>query len=224
MGAAVIWLRVKFVKRDILVYLSHLDIVRLFERLLRRADAPLVFSQGFTPRPKMLFSRALPLGVESDGEFLDVGLDLGAGDPRLPKLQADLVALAHPPGTVLSSRILADGEATIDRAVARARCSVDGRLGGGQDADATRSALDRLCEGRPGDDEEAALFGKVSDAEVRGESASSDGMVTLTFTGLAAGDDSLSLSRMRKWLQQSCLSVDRFIRTALLDADGKPVG
>jgi len=59
-----------FTKIGVLKYISHLDILRLFQRALRRADFPLVFSQGFHPLPKIKFERALKLGVESKGEKL----------------------------------------------------------------------------------------------------------------------------------------------------------
>lgn len=49
-------------------FISHLDLVRLFQRAARRADIPLVISQGFSPRPKISFKRALKLGIESESE------------------------------------------------------------------------------------------------------------------------------------------------------------
>jgi len=45
-------------------YFSALDLVRIFERALRRTSLPLYFTKGFSPRVKMSFSRALKLGVE----------------------------------------------------------------------------------------------------------------------------------------------------------------
>lgn len=49
-------------------FISHLDLARLFQRAARRADIPLVISQGFSPRPKISFKRALKLGLESESE------------------------------------------------------------------------------------------------------------------------------------------------------------
>lgn len=49
-------------------FISHLDLVRLFHRAARRADIPLLISQGFSPRPKISFKRALKLGLESESE------------------------------------------------------------------------------------------------------------------------------------------------------------
>ena len=61
-------LEVMFCKKGRLKYISHLDIVRLFQRAIRRASLPVVLSQGFTPHYKIGFSNALKLGVESEGE------------------------------------------------------------------------------------------------------------------------------------------------------------
>lgn len=49
-------------------YISHLDLMRLFMRALRRADLPIKMTEGFNPHPKISIKRALKLGVESDNE------------------------------------------------------------------------------------------------------------------------------------------------------------
>lgn len=56
-------------------YISHLDVLRSWERSLRRAGLPLSYSQGFTPHPKLAFAGPLPLGFVSDSELVDVTLD-----------------------------------------------------------------------------------------------------------------------------------------------------
>lgn len=60
--------KVTFAKKGQMRYISHLDLMRLFHRAARRADTPLEFSQGFNPRPKISFKRALKLGLESEAE------------------------------------------------------------------------------------------------------------------------------------------------------------
>ncbi|MDP2920792.1 MAG: TIGR03936 family radical SAM-associated protein [Candidatus Omnitrophota bacterium] len=62
-------------------YISHLDIVRLFQRAVRRAGLPVAISQGFTPHYRIVFSNALKLGVESEGENAVFGID-GWVDPE----------------------------------------------------------------------------------------------------------------------------------------------
>ena len=68
-------LEVVFCKKGALRYISHLDIVRLFQRAIRRASLPVVLSQGFTPHYKIGFSNALKLGVESEGENAVFAID-----------------------------------------------------------------------------------------------------------------------------------------------------
>jgi radical SAM-linked protein len=52
--------------------LSHLDLVRLFERALRRAELPISFTGGFHPLPRLQLALALPLGVQGEGEWMDL--------------------------------------------------------------------------------------------------------------------------------------------------------
>jgi radical SAM-linked protein len=55
-------------------FTSHRDFARAFERALRRAGAPVAFSQGFTPHPKISYASAAPTGVASEAEYLEIGL------------------------------------------------------------------------------------------------------------------------------------------------------
>ncbi len=63
-----------FAKKGLMKYISHLDLMRLFQRSMRRADLPLKFSQGFSPHPKFSIKRALKLGLESEREEATVVL------------------------------------------------------------------------------------------------------------------------------------------------------
>ena len=65
-------LRIKFEKTGPAVYISHLDLARLFSRALTRAKIELAYSEGFNPRPKIVFASAIPLGVCSLCEFADI--------------------------------------------------------------------------------------------------------------------------------------------------------
>ncbi len=67
-------IRVKFRKSGYLRFISHLDLMRLFQRALMRADIPVHYSQGFNPHPKFSFATALALGIQSEGEYMDVEL------------------------------------------------------------------------------------------------------------------------------------------------------
>lgn len=63
--------RVRYTKTGPLRFLGHLDLTRLLMRGLRRAGVRLAYSQGFNPKPKVAFGPALPVGVVSEGEYLD---------------------------------------------------------------------------------------------------------------------------------------------------------
>ncbi len=56
---------VRFEKKGLMRYISHLDLLRLFQRACRRADLPLALTEGFNPHPKLKVEPALKLGVES---------------------------------------------------------------------------------------------------------------------------------------------------------------
>ncbi len=68
-------LRLSFSRGPELRYISHLDLMRLWERALRRAGMPIAYSQGFNPRPRLSLAAPLPIGVTSDGELMDVFLE-----------------------------------------------------------------------------------------------------------------------------------------------------
>lgn len=66
--------RITFTKQGALRYTGHLDLHRLWERAMRRAELPIAYSQGFHPQPKISLAAALPLGFSSRAEVLDVRL------------------------------------------------------------------------------------------------------------------------------------------------------
>ncbi len=67
-------LRLKFGRGEELKFLSHLDLMRLWERALRRAGLPLAYSEGFTPHPRIALAAPLSVGVTSEAELMDVFL------------------------------------------------------------------------------------------------------------------------------------------------------
>ena len=67
-------IRAVFSKTGDMRFISHLDLMRLFQRGLRRAGLPAALSQGFSPHIKISIKRALKLGVESREEELTVGM------------------------------------------------------------------------------------------------------------------------------------------------------
>ena len=84
--------RIRFSRGEELKYISHLDLMRLWERGLRRAEVALAYSQGFSPHPHLSLAAPLPLGFTSRGEVLEVHLK------RPQKLQAPALERALPRG------------------------------------------------------------------------------------------------------------------------------
>lgn len=69
--------RLKFTKIGYMKFLGHLDLQRLFQRCIRRADLPIEYSKGFNPHQHLYFALPLPLGATSEGEYLDMNLTSG---------------------------------------------------------------------------------------------------------------------------------------------------
>lgn len=112
-------LRVTYTREEQVKYLSHLDMMRLWERALRRGGIPLAYSQGYKPKPKIAIGAPLPVGYLSEGELMDLYLSrrmtpytfmhqmdpaLPAGvrlmgveevNPRLPSLQSQIRAAEY---------------------------------------------------------------------------------------------------------------------------------
>jgi len=67
-------LRIRFGRGPEIKYISHLDIVRLWQRALNRADMPLAYSEGFNPHPRISVAAPLALGITSEAELMDIVL------------------------------------------------------------------------------------------------------------------------------------------------------
>jgi len=86
-------LRLTFSRGEELKFISHLDLMRLWQRALRRADIPLVYSQGFSPHPRLSLAAPLAIGVTSSAELMDIYLQrrisphffIGAVGQQLPR-------------------------------------------------------------------------------------------------------------------------------------------
>ncbi len=77
-------LRITFGKRGALQYTGNLDIAKIWERALRRAGLPVLYSRGFTSRPRLQFATATPLGITSECELLDVWLREAVSPEEVP--------------------------------------------------------------------------------------------------------------------------------------------
>ena len=70
--------RLLFEKKGNAIWISHLDLMRVFQRSFKRAGLPLTHTQGFNPRPSVSIALPLSVGIESSCELLDFDLD---GEP-----------------------------------------------------------------------------------------------------------------------------------------------
>ncbi len=68
-------LRIRFSRGEDVKYISHLDLIRLWQRALNRAGIPLTYSRGFNPHPQISMALALAMGVTSEAELMDIYVD-----------------------------------------------------------------------------------------------------------------------------------------------------
>ena len=124
-------------------YLSHLDMQRTLQRALRRADMPLMYSQGFNPHPLMAFAGALSTGFESEREWFDVRLD---GEIAPADFEARLNAVL-PEGMAVSHAMEApENLSTLTGHLAAARYTLWVRPEKDCTAAEVGSALDKLLQ------------------------------------------------------------------------------
>ena len=83
-------------------FVGHRDMTRVWERVLRRLGLPVVMTAGFTPRPRISFGLALPVGAESIAEYLDVVIDDGHGLPEDLDAWCEEISAATPDGVAVT--------------------------------------------------------------------------------------------------------------------------
>ena len=75
--------RIRFRKSGDLRLVGHQDLVRCFERMLRRAELPFHCTQGFNPKPRLMFALSLPLGIIGCEEVAELELDAELPDEEI---------------------------------------------------------------------------------------------------------------------------------------------
>jgi radical SAM-linked protein len=68
-------IKIKFTKGEEVKFISHRDLMRTFQRAIRRAGLPILYSQGFNPHMKISWGNALKVGVVSAGEYAELHID-----------------------------------------------------------------------------------------------------------------------------------------------------
>lgn len=76
-------IRIKFAKRGHLKYIGHLDIMRCFQKIMRRAEVDITYSAGFSPHQIMSFASPLGLGLTSEGEYVDIEVESTLSSARM---------------------------------------------------------------------------------------------------------------------------------------------
>ena len=99
-------------------FLSHLDLMHTWERVIRRSRLPLAFSQGFNPHPKTNFASACAVGTTSDGEYMDMEL---TEDMPLTQVKAALDQAMPPAFEVTALKVVQGKTPSLMSIITRAR-------------------------------------------------------------------------------------------------------
>jgi radical SAM-linked protein len=89
--------RVRFTKQEDLRWISHRDLMRLWERLFRRAGLPLSMTEGFHPKPRIHFPSALAVGIAGSDELLEVDF----AEPITAQMLRESIVAQAPPGMTI---------------------------------------------------------------------------------------------------------------------------
>jgi radical SAM-linked protein len=133
--------RIIYSKKPLLRFIGHLDLLRTWERTLRRAQVPMAYTQGFHPHQRINLGVALPLGFSSECELIDLWLE---GEVELNDLIRE-IGLATPPGIRLHSiEQIELGSPTLQQIIQRAEYQV--RLGSEKPLGAVETMVDDLLD------------------------------------------------------------------------------
>ena len=102
-------IRIKFAKTGVMKFVGHLDVMRYFQKAIRRAELPIAYSEGFSPHMLLSFASPLGVGISSTGEYFDMVLaENMKTDEIVKRLNATMVEGME----VLSARHVPDGKAS----------------------------------------------------------------------------------------------------------------
>jgi radical SAM-linked protein len=132
--------RLRFTKLGKVRFISHRDVARVWERALRRAELPLAYTEGFSPRPKVSFGLALSTGYESLGEYLDVELDTTRRTVAVDELPDELTPLLPEGIDVAAAAEIGRGTTSLQEAVTSCTWRIDV---GGADVDTAAATVQR---------------------------------------------------------------------------------
>lgn len=118
--------RVKFKKYGPIRFIGHLDVMRFFQKAIRRAELDIAYSGGFSPHQIMSFAAPLGVGLESNGEYMDIELSTVTSSQDMI---ARLNAASVPGMEILSMKALPEGAGNAMASVAAASYTLRFREG-----------------------------------------------------------------------------------------------
>lgn len=128
-------LRIKFRKFGAVRFIGHLDLMRFFQKMIRRAELDIAYSQGFSPHQIMSFVSPLGVGLESNGEYVDVEMNSVFSSKEMVKRLNDSSVEGI---EILSIRLLSENCPNAMASVAAAAYTVRFREGRAPKADYRR--------------------------------------------------------------------------------------
>lgn len=109
--------RIKFAKYGAVRFIGHLDVMRYFQKAIRRAEIDIAYSEGFSPHQIMSFASPLSVGHTSEGEYFDIEVNtFTSEEDLLGRLQRTMVEGF----TILKVQLLPEGEGNAMASVAAA--------------------------------------------------------------------------------------------------------
>ena len=127
--------RIQFARKGSLAYVGHLDMMRTFERSIRRSGLPLLHTQGYNPRPMLVFALPLGVGINTTDDYVDVSLS----EPVDPEVVISTLRPYLPPDlSVLTAESLPETVGSIMAIVTTARYAFH--------APGIRNAVERLMQ------------------------------------------------------------------------------
>lgn len=131
-------IRIKFSKSAAMIFVGHLDMVRYFQKAMRRANVDIAYSGGFNPHQVMSFAAPLGVGIYSNGEYLDIEANsVTTASDMVNALQQQMVEGV----SIVSVKMLPEGTTNAMASVAAAGYTVRFRAGAEPDFDYQNAIL-----------------------------------------------------------------------------------
>lgn len=86
---------IKFTKGDDIKFISHLDLMRTIQRVIRRSRINIEYSKGFNPHMALGIAQPLSVGVSSEGDYLDINLEEDMKEIDVKNILNENLSLIH---------------------------------------------------------------------------------------------------------------------------------